>query len=135
MFYELCYELIKSVILLIVLHYLFLYLKNLFIEVYEFNPFEISLDKYIKPNNNENIISVVTPEPPIINNTVSSINYDINDNNINDNNINDNNINDNDINDNDNIKDELLDFINNEYNSDIEHASADMFSEYPSNIN
>jgi hypothetical protein len=115
MFYELYYELIKSVILLIVLHYLFLYLKNLFIEVYEFNPLEISLDKHIKPMNNETIAAVISHETPILNTTISG---DINDNNINN-----------------NIKDELLNFINNEYNNDIETATTDVFSECPSNIN
>jgi hypothetical protein len=49
MIYEILYELIKYAILIIILHHLFIYIKRLFVEVYEFNPTEISLSEYIKP--------------------------------------------------------------------------------------
>lgn len=117
MIYELCYELIKSVVLLIVLHYLFLYLKNLFIEVYEFNPLEISLNKYIKPTTTDSNISSVSTEQPIINNTKSSIDSADNVDDI----INDNN-----------IKEELINFINNDFNS-VDDNNAYVFNEQNTN--
>ena len=105
MFYELCYELIKSIVLIIVLHYLFLYLKNLFIEVYEFNPPEIALAEYIKPvaiDKDDNVTSSNKKganETAIIDNKVNNSTY--------------NSTRDTDI------KDELLNFINNEFGDEL----------------
>lgn len=132
MFYVLCYELIKSVLLLIVLHYLFLYLKNLCIEVYEFNPVEVSLNKYIKPLykdyreeyniENKNNNDVYSPaEKPIVNAENYSNHDGINKDDVNKDDTN-NNITDHE----NNIKDELVDFINNElYKNETEpHYTA-----------
>lgn len=60
MIYNICYELIKSSILIIILHYLFLYIKNLFIEVYEFNPLEIPLN-ILQPIKKMDVSSKVSP--------------------------------------------------------------------------
>lgn len=123
MLYELCYELIKGTILIIILHYLFLYLKNLFMEVYEFNPSELSLSNFIKPvNKNNNIITfdnidtknISISDDDVNTTSISSIIEKINNNNIDKiNDIKNTNNNRNSNNDNSlNIKDELLQFIN-----------------------
>lgn len=118
MLYELCYELIKGTILIIILHYLFLYLKNLFMEVYEFNPSELSLNSFIKPvSKNKNLITLDNIDIKNINianddnentTSISSIIEKINNNNNNSDSL---EISNSDNNSN-NIKDELLQFIN-----------------------
>lgn len=123
MLYELCYELIKGTILIIILHYLFLYLKNLFMEVYEFNPSELSLNSFITPvTKNKNIITLDNINTKNINianddnentTSISSIIEQINNNNSNNSlEISNSDNNANNITTNHNIKDELLQFIN-----------------------
>lgn len=49
MIYKICYELIKSGIVIIALHYLFVYIKNLLMEAYVVNPIEVPMTQYIEP--------------------------------------------------------------------------------------
>lgn len=105
MFYKLCYELIKCIVLIIVLHHLFLYLKNLFLEVYEFKPQEIALAEYIMPVAIDKDNSATSSNDKCINET-SNIDNDVN-------NSKNNSTSDADI------KDELLNFINNEFSDEL----------------
>lgn len=112
MFYELCYELIKSIILIIVLHHLFLYLKNLFLEVYEFNPQEIALGSIIKPVEIDNKKDANKAE--IIDNEA--------------NNSKKHSTSDADI------KDELLNFVNNEFNEFNDLADDELGTDFDNTL-
>jgi hypothetical protein len=109
---ELCYELIQGTLLIITLHQCLLYLKNLFVEVYEFNPAELSIERFVTPLNNkktginENNSENTTPINSIIDIT---------------NNINKNNVNNNK----NNVKNELLEFVNSDFTDDEEDNTDD----------
>lgn len=100
MIYSICYELIKSCIFIIILHYLFLHIKNLFTEVYEFNPIEIPLKDYIIPHKKERNTTIIEKEGPTTTdkNTLTEKPLEINGNG---------------LEKNQNIKEELLNFVNN----------------------
>lgn len=100
MIYSICYELIKSCIFIIILHYLFLHIKNLFTEVYEFDPIEIPLKDYIIPNKKERNTTVIEKEEPTTTdkNTLTEKPLEINGNG---------------LENNQSIKEELLNFVNN----------------------